>query len=235
MSIDKALLLAELRELLKRMPSFASHPPNSRLHLEWLARTEALIKRWNSFETAPVRKPSIYMSTPDGARIHSSFVVQTIHHAIPDLEPDLQGTGGHAFGPVAVYDFGKALSDLIRAATQSLPIVDPYLDDQVFDSYLSAVGNGVTVRLLARKYATALRPAVNAFMTQTSKAIDVRVSTALHDRVLIIDGTSVWVLGQSIKDAATSKPTYLAPLSPDAALLKREAYASIWEAATPLP
>jgi hypothetical protein len=42
------------------------------------------------------------------------------------------------------------------------------------------------------------------------------------------------VLGQSIKDAAKTKPTYLAPLASDAAQLKKADYEQIWSAASPI-
>ena len=57
-------------------------------------------------------------------------------------------------------------------------------------------------------------------------------SPAIHDRVIIIDDTACWVLGQSIKDAAKNKPTYIAPLPSDVVTLKEAHYEKIWNAAT---
>jgi hypothetical protein len=41
-------------------------------------------------------------------------------------------------------------------------------------------------------------------------------------------------MGQSIKDAANAKPTYLVPLSADIAKLKFAFYEAIWQKATVL-
>ncbi|MBX9623370.1 MAG: hypothetical protein K2X82_06110 [Gemmataceae bacterium] len=49
-----------------------------------------------------------------------------------------------------------------------------------------------------------------------------------------MDGLDCWVIGQSIKDAAEKKPTYLLPRPPDAARFKKTEYDAIWAAATVL-
>lgn len=86
----------------------------------------------------------------------------------------------------------------------------------------------VSVRLLVREYAAALKPALEKFVAQNKMNVEIRHSKSIHDRVVFLDNVSCWVLGQSIKDAAKSKPTYLAPLSFDAAQLKKADYDQIW-------
>ena len=125
-------------------------------------------------------------------------------------------------------------SGIFASATKSLFIVDPYLDDQIFDTYLSTVSQQVHVRLLAREYAQSLKSAVQKFNAQKQMAVEIRGSKAIHDRVVFIDDGSCWVLGQSIKDAAKTKPTYLAPLASDATQLKKADYEQIWSAASPI-
>jgi hypothetical protein len=61
--------------------------------------------------------------------------------------------------------------------------------------------------------------------------VEVRTSQGIHDRVVFVDGRSCWVLGQSIKDAAKSKPTYIAPIAADATQLKLADYEKIWATA----
>jgi len=51
---------------------------------------------------------------------------------------------------------------------------------------------------------------------------------------LFLDGRSCWVIGQSIKDAAKSKPTYLAPLDAPTTDLKSSEYEKIWNSAKTL-
>ena len=108
------------------------------------------------------------------------------------------------------------------------------MDEQVFDTYLSTLSLAVSARLLARDFARSLKASVAAFVTQKKMSVEVRTSQSIHDRVIFVDERSCWVLGQSLKDAAKSKPTYLAPLPNDVAQLKKKDYEKIWAVATPL-
>jgi hypothetical protein len=56
----------------------------------------------------------------------------------------------------------------------------------------------------------------------------------LHDRLILIDGKTAFVLGQSFKDSATRAHTSLVRMPPDAGKLKIEAYELMWSSATPL-
>jgi hypothetical protein len=64
--------------------------------------------------------------------------------------------------------------------------------------------------------------------------VEIRTSQLIHDRVIFLDDRSCWVLGQSVKDAAKSMPTYLAPLPSDVIPLKKDVYEQIWSTAKPL-
>jgi hypothetical protein len=161
-------------------------------------------------------------------------MLAVLHRAEADLALDVPLSPQQVFGPGAVYDFLKALRELLSSATNSLLIVDPYLDEQVFDVYLSTVSPGIDTRLLASKYGTALKASAQKFMAQTGATVSIRTSSQLHDRVVFVDAASCWVLGQSIKDAAVKGPTYIAPLDPEATQLKLSAYDALWTAATPL-
>lgn len=232
--MDKVALLAELRALAHDVPDFGTYSPSSRIHLEWLGKAHALILRWEPVEAISfkITVDSLYYDlTRD---IYVGQLLAILYRAIADLEIQVPELPPQAFGPGAVYDFNKALRDLLGSATKTLLIVDPYLDDQVFDAYISTVSPQVVVRLLAREYASSLAPAVQKFIAQKKMTIEVRSSQGIHDRVIFIDDRSCWVLGQSIKDAAKAKPTYLAPLAHDASELKKADYERIWIAATPI-
>ena len=56
----------------------------------------------------------------------------------------------------------------------------------------------------------------------------------MHDRVIFIDEYVCWLIGQSIKDAAKAKPTYLVPLPPDVVSDKLSNYENIWKNAIEL-
>ena len=164
-----------------------------------------------------------------------SGVTSCLHRGIADLELRLpRNILDRVFGPGAVYDFFKSLRDLLASAQQSVLIVDPYLDDEIFDVYLTGMAHGIAVRLLTRHTAASFPAAIAKFIQQSKMNVEARRSDRLHDRVIFLDGRSCWVLGQSIKDAAKSKVTYLAPLENETVHLKREFYEQIWAEAKPI-
>lgn len=232
--MEAVALLAELRALADHVPDFGSYSPTSRPHMEWLGKAHALVAKWSPME-AILFKHAADMLPMDAIRdTNIAQIVGSVHRAMATLELQLPSQVSHVFGPGAVYDFFKSFRELISSATNRIFVIDPYLDEKVFDAYLEAVPRNVAVRLLAREYSSALKPAVASFVAQTGVAVEARTSAALHDRVFFLDDRSCWVLGQSIKDAAKSKTTYLAPLAADAAQLKKTIYETIWAGASPI-
>lgn len=229
--MDKVALLAELRALSENAPDFGAYSPSSRPHLEWLGKAHALIAQWNTVEAISFRSAADFLTFDITRNMNVAKLLGVLHRAIADLELQVPALPDQAFGPGAVYDFLKTLRDLLASATNSVFVVDPYLDEQVFDAYLSTVSPQVVVRLLTMKRPASLKPAVTKYIAQTNTNVEVRTSKAIHDRVIFLDDSSCWVLGQSIKDAAKSKPTYLAPLATDAAQLKKQDYETIWNSA----
>ena len=59
---------------------------------------------------------------------------------------------------------------------------------------------------------------------KTPNKIELKKTKKIHDRVIFIDNMACWVVGQSLKDAAKAKPTYLSPLSPDVVSAKLQEY-----------
>lgn len=229
--MDKAVLLAQLKTLLVTVPDFATYSPTSALHQSWLAQLHALISRWNDFEAISLKNATNLMHLTLMRDGQVAAVLGVLHRAIADLELDRPRLSSQAFGPGEVYDFFKALNAAVASATKSVFIVDPFLDEQVFDAYLSSVPASVGVRLLAHKHGGTLKPALQKYVAQHGVAIEVRISHEFHDRVLFIDELSCWVIGQSLKDAAKSMPTYIVPLSIDVAQLKLQHNERVWSGA----
>jgi hypothetical protein len=232
--MEQTLLLAELRGLSANIPSFEDYSPISIPHAEWVGKAHALVQRWSSSDALAVQASADLMSSSLLRDSSLAKIVNTIHRAIADLEIRVGSSRGGAFGPGAVYDMLRALRELLASASTDVLIVDPYMDAEIFDAYISAVADSVAVKLLLARSANSVRPAMNAYSKQHATRLEARSSTTLHDRVVFIDRRSSYVLGQSIKDAAKNKPTYLAPLAPDVSRLKLLMYESIWSQASAL-
>jgi hypothetical protein len=119
---------------------------------------------------------------------------------------------------------------IVELAKQGVLFVDPYLDAEFVSRYLPHVADGVSIRLLAREKLATLLPAVDTFVQQTGKKIEVRSATNFHDRYLLIDGVSCYQSGASFKDGAKSAPTTLTQIV-DAFAAVSKTYEDLWQKA----
>ncbi len=114
-------------------------------------------------------------------------------------------------------------------ATRGLFVVDNYLDAQLFDVYVDGVKASVTVRVLTNQVSDPLRIVAGMFAKRGN--FELRSSRDIQDGVVFAD-ERCWVIGQSIKDAAKKRPTYMVEHSGAAAMTG--IYDPIWVSATPV-
>ena len=84
---------------------------------------------------------------------------------------------------------------------------------------------------LMRETKPSLKPAAELWQEQfgTKRPIEVRAAHkgTLHDRLILIDRTTAWLLGQSFNHLATHSNTYLAQADPELAQMKIYAYEEV--------
>ena len=107
--------------------------------------------------------------------------------------------------------------------------VDAYLDEQMFNLYVSKVSDSATVCILSNKIGANVEAV--ARMYAKSKRLELRLSADVHDRVVFLDQRG-WLIGQSIKDAARKKPTHMIELNEPLLAASREVHKRIWAGAT---
>ncbi|WP_031569337.1 hypothetical protein [Rheinheimera texasensis] len=232
--MEPEIVLAHLRALLEREPNLKEYTPTSREHHTWLGQAHALIARWSSSDAIMLQISSQNLTSIHTREMNIGTIYAIIHRAIADLELRVPAKTQKEFGAGDVYDFFKSLNKVVQSAEKSIFIVDPYLDSSVFEHYLNSRQSEVTIRLLTYNNANSLLPAKDKYNAQYGNVLDVRKSNKLHDRVIFIDGYVCWLIGQSIKDAAKAKPTYLVPSPPDIVPDKLDSYNAIWDSATKL-
>ena len=235
------ILLAHLRALDERAPDLSAYSPSSREHQVWLAQANALILRWDRVEATSFKLAWRRLSSrPPGPLFNTvtdsavGEILGALNRAMADLELEVPTERAISFGTGAVYDFFRALNRVIESAEKSIFIIDPYLDRTVFENYLVSRPNNVSGRLLLNRNAETVLPAASKYNDQHGGVVELRKSKKIHDRVVFIDGYVCWVIGQSIKDAAKAKPTYLVPLPPDVVQDKLSSYEEIWLSAEKL-
>jgi hypothetical protein len=138
-------------------------------------------------------------------------------------EPELAG----AYEPGDEYPFYRDLKTIVGFPNADLFIIDNYLDTQLFDVYMENVALSVAVRVLTGQVSDSLRVVAEKYSKRGN--FELRSSKDVHDRVVFSDARC-WVIGQSIKDAARKKPTYIVEHSGAAAM--KSIYEAAWASAT---
>jgi len=85
---------------------------------------------------------------------------------------------------------------IMRSANKSIVIIDPYLDDIIFN-YIDLIDEEIDIKLVTSQIKKIFKELLND-LKNVRKNIDARKSEGFHDRYIIIDGKEIWNLGTSI-------------------------------------
>jgi hypothetical protein len=235
-------LVLRLRNLVSEMPDLAQGPITHEMK-QWMGRAIALVEVLG--DSANTITLKVTCQRLDGvlretnAQIIGVIVYEALAKAELKAPVSMQGAfiaAGHTLDAYA------AVGKILGTATTDVLMVDPYADHTVVTDYAALAPDNVPVRLLAdsapHKLKATLKPAVEKWIKQFGQArpLEVRLVAAdtLHDRLVVIDGASVWGLGQSFKDLAVRSHTSLPKMDPQSGALKIAAYEAMWKTATPI-
>lgn len=150
-----------------------------------------------------------------------------LRSCISALELDLPDAGiKGVYEPGQEYEFYSDVTACLKLAQKEIFVIDPYLSIEIFDVYAKAIPRAVGFRLLSANVPADVQTLAHKYASGGNFAF--RTTNAIHDRVFFAD-SRVWVIGQSIKDAAKKKPTYI--IEHDEPLM-RNIYEDIWNKAT---
>lgn len=233
--VEKHILLLKLKEALQHAPPFGDKSifEVNTPQRQWLAEAGALLSRLGIGKQAQFRASFGTLAQYWKPAINQIMgqVLDAIEELKLELELDGRTEFGSAYAPGEIYRFFADLKSIINTAKNQLMVVDPYFDGTAFDAYLSSAPPGISVCVLADRYASDVANYVSKHRAQYKSAIELRSSKELHDRLVLIDGDSAWIMGGSIKDAG-KKAAYLIPLASPIANAKISIYADIWNRAT---
>jgi hypothetical protein len=164
-----------------------------------------------------------------------------VRRALAKAELKAPATAQGSFIPAGnVFDAMAAIGKILGGATRDVLIVDPYMDERALTDFAPLVPEHVAIRLLSDldSVKPTLRPAAARWAAQygTSRPLAAKLAPArtLHDRLIAIDGATVWVLTQSLNAFATRSPASIVRVDDETANLKIAAYQAMWGHATPL-
>src|SRR5258708_17726484 len=243
MSLTAEALYLQLGSLVAEMPDLAHGPITPEMN-RWLGRATTLAEKVLSGagDTADV---AILRTAANGLGgvlrdLNAQTITEIIHRALARAELNAPATSQGSFIAAGdTFDAFAAVGKALGTAKADVLIIDPYADATVLTDYAVLAPDAVSVRLLAKAdRKSLLKPAADRWVEQFGKArpLEVRLAPAksLHDRLILVDGKTVFVLGQSFNKLATRAHTSLVRAPPDVAAAKIEAYGAMWESAEPL-
>lgn len=91
---------------------------------------------------------------------------------------------------------------ILQKAKHDITIVDPYIDQSILTLLSACAAPGMTIRLLTSRAPSDFVLEAQKWLAQHSGcALEVRTTREFHDRFIVLDNSSCWHVGRSIKDA----------------------------------
>ena len=98
-----------------------------------------------------------------------------------------------------IYDAYEFVVRLIRSAKQSILLIDNYIDESVL-TMMSEKADAVKVDIYTKEIPAALQLAQTRFNAQYD-GLTLHQTDTFHDRFLILDDMTIYLIGASLKDA----------------------------------
>ncbi len=163
------------------------------------------------------------------------FIWEAFRPLLAGADDDSSGVQHQAFfAKGSEHDAYVHIRSILQTANQEVFIVDPYMDSTIFQVLGTLSSPAVTVKLLTSKIPADFGLEAQKFVKQHSGfAVDARKTKDFHDRFIILDASSCYLLGASIKDAG-NKGFTVVPLSELSIVKSVIDYANqVWPSATP--
>ncbi|WP_426050360.1 hypothetical protein [Brevundimonas sp. SL161] len=208
--------------------------------IQWLGRASALVRIAKPVGLDYVKFDGHVenLVATMNAKGASRQIILSLHRLLSELELQLPAASQGAFvSPGAQFDAFSAIARILGEAGRDVLIVDPYMDASAVVDFAGLAPEGVSVRLLTDQGSMkpALLPAADRWIGQygTARPLQVRATTPmlLHDRLLIVDGSTAWILTQSLKDFAKRAPATIQRADPEMAAMKVAAFEAAWDGA----
>lgn len=236
MSNDSSIYY-RLGQAITTMPNLNNYPYASAT-LDWIAEVQALVDSTGKIAAITELNSLVnflYMNSMREKSVGKIYVL--LKRTLVSLEMKLPAGLQGAFIPAGnVHDALTGVGKALATATQDLLIIDPYLDEKVME-FIGQAKETVTIRLLAdaKSHKPSFKPAVTRWTQQWASKwpVEARLAPAgtLHDRLIVIDETEVYALGQSFNALAVRAHTSLVRASTEVAQEKVSAYRTIWASA----
>lgn len=153
--------------------------------------------------------------------------------ALPTLDTELSAgelkrAGGlFIVNRKATHTFDKFLRKIFAEAKAQVLIADSWVDGTIFDSVLDVIPKSIPVRLIYAQAREGFDQRAGRFSTEY-KRFALRRYKPLHDRFIVVDDKG-YVLGPSIKDAASNSPALVIELGGKEKHLLQSFFDELWK------
>jgi hypothetical protein len=145
---------------------------------------------------------------------------------------DLKKTGGLVVvNRKATHSFDKYLRGIFADAKVEVLIADAYVDETIFDTVLDVIPKTIPIKLLYDRAQGTFAAKAVRFSKQWTQFASKRYKH-LHDRFMVVDNAG-YVLGPSIKDAASNSPAIVVELDPNEKRLLKNFFNELWQKGKP--
>jgi len=228
--LDGNELIQRLKSLKVRFPSPDDVVLDSHQLSELIAEAEALVGAWNNGDAIAIKNKAQFMhliGKPNYLQILST-ISKVIHELEIKYPPSERK---QVYAPGEAYDFYNDFKAVVLSAKAHVFLIDPYVNEEVFDLYIKKLPKEVACKVLLGNTNNNLKTVIQKLHSSPNHNVDVKTSKGMHDRVVFIDDSACWLIGQSIKDAAKKKPTYFVELPEELVHEKLSYYSSLWSGA----
>jgi hypothetical protein len=239
MSLMPEDLYLELGRLMAEMPEIGS-PITPEIN-HWLGRAVTLVQASGGLAEG-IQLMAALEHLDDGRQPGKADTIADIVHRVL-AKVELQAPPAVHGAVIAVgdtVDAYMAVRKVLGTAKADVLLVDPHAGAKVLTDYATLASNKVAVRLLADEaefdetLITAVQRWVQKFGSYRTLMARLAPPNTLHDRLILVDSATVWMLGCSFHNLAKRSHTSLVRARPEAAARKIAVYAEIWEGAKPV-
>jgi hypothetical protein len=129
------------------------------------------------------------------------------------------------------HSFDKYLRQIFQAAEKEVLVADAWVGEATFDNVLDVVPKSVPLKLIWANLSGSFEQRAKRFAQEFS-AFSMRRYKRLHDRFMVVDQKG-YVLGPSIKDAASQSPAIVVELVGKEKRMLRTLFEELWGFAKP--
>lgn len=233
--------------LLADVPNLTDFDENWRLAdstIQWLSKATALVRKAAPLGTlyAAIIETAVQnlVATYD-PESKAKEIVLVLNQVLAILDLELPPSTKGAFVSAGqAFDAFSAVARILEDARRKVLIVDPYMDASVVLDFGGLVSEGVHLCLLGDEAASkpSLKPAADRWIAQygAARPLSVRLAPqrSLHDRLIIVDDATAWILTQSLKDFAKRAHATVQRADHELTQMKVAAFSTLWDTGTVL-